>query len=100
MTKNNQLHERRIKVLREAFDAGMSLRGASAHCGIAKATVERYWRRWKSEDWGGEMVCKVKGETKRRWKQEADEREMSVHALLAFIVETIAEENLFKAVME
>lgn len=99
MTANNQLHDRRVKALREAFDAGMSLRGASAHCGVAKATVERYWRRWKSEDFGGEMVCKVKGETKRRWKAEAARREMSTHSLLAFIVETIAEENIFEAVL-
>lgn len=46
------------------------------------------------------MQCYVKGETKRRWKEEALKRELSVQGLLAFIVETIAEENLFNAVVD
>lgn len=96
----NTLHRNRVTALREAYDAGLSLRAASAKCGVAKATVERYWRRWRSADFGGELMCRVSGETKRAWQAEAERRETSVHALLAFAVETIAEDNLFSAVLE
>lgn len=95
----NVLHESRVVSLREAYDAGLSLRGAAAKCGIQKTTVERYYRRWKSEDFGGEMCCLVKGETKRRWREEADKRQMSVRELHAYVIDTIAEDNLFDAVM-
>ena len=96
----NSLHKNRIKTLREAYDNGLSLRAAAAHCGIAKATVERYWRRWKSNDFGGEMVCRVTGATKRIWAQEAERREMSVHELHSLVLDTMAEDNLFNAVIE
>src|ERR1700733_5743668 len=99
MTTNNQLHSQRVDELRKAFDAGMSLRAAAAHCGVAKAPVEGYWRRWKSRDFGGEMACRVKGSTKKVWHEEAERRQMSVQELHSYIIETIAEDGLFDAVM-
>jgi transposase len=96
----HQLHQNRVKALREAYEAGMSLRVAAAHCGVAKGTVERYWRRWKSEDFGGEMACLVKGTTKRAWAAEAARREMSVRELHGLVLEAIAEDSLFEAVLE
>lgn len=94
------LHRARIDALREAFDAGLSVRAAAANCGVCKGTVERYWRRWKSADFGGEMACVVKGETKRKWTDEAERRQMSVRELHSLIVEMLAEDNLFDAVLD
>lgn len=96
----NSLGKKRVQDLREAFDAGLSLRNAAASCGIAKGTVERYWRRWKSQDFGGELSISVKGEVKRAFQVEAERREMSVRSLLTTIVENIVEDDLFNAVMD
>ena len=96
----NELHPNRIRAIREAYDAGMSHRVAAAHCGVGRHTVARYYARWSNSDFGGVMQCYVKGETKTRWKEEALKRELSVQGLMAFIVETIAEENLFNAVID
>jgi transposase len=96
----NVIGQKRIQALRSAFEAGQSLRGAAASCGVGKGTVERYWRRWKSEDFGGELTISVKGDVKRSFREEADRRDMSVRALLTTIVENIVEDNLFNAVMD
>lgn len=96
----NALQKRRQDALRDAYDSGLSIRAACASCGIAKATVERYYRRWRSQDFGGELACRVSGGTKRAFKAEAARREMSVQGLMANIVEAIAEDNLFTAVLD
>lgn len=96
---NNTLHKSRVDAIRSAYDKGLSHRAAAAHCGVSRHTIARYYGRWNSAIFGGEMMCIVKGDTKRRWKEEAERREMSVRELHSFIVETIAEENLFDAVM-
>lgn len=96
----NTLHKRRIEALRDAYDSGLSLRAATAKCGIAKATVERYYRRWRSSDFGGELTCRVSGEIKRAFKEEAERREMSMHKLMSAILTNIVEDNLFNAVVE
>lgn len=78
----------------------MSHRTAAAHCGVGRHTVARYYARWSNDDYGGVMQCYVKGNTKTRWKAEALKRELSVQGLLAFVIETIAEENLFDAIVD
>jgi len=96
----NVIGQRRIQALRGAFEAGQSLRNAAASCGVGKATVERYWRRWKSEDFGGELTISVSGNVKRAFRKEADRREMSVRALLTAIAYNIVDDILFDAVMD
>lgn len=96
----NALSRKRVKDLRDAYDAGFSLRAAAASCGVGKATVERYWRRWKSEDFGGEITISVSGEIKRAFRREAEKREMSVRSLLTAVAYNIVEDDLFNAVMD
>ena len=96
----NVLGQKRIKALRDAYDAGFSLRVAAASCGVGKATVERYWRRWKSEDFGGEITISVSGEIKRAFRTEAEKRDMSVRSLLTAIAYNCVEDDLFNAVMD
>ena len=96
----NTLHKNRVAALREAYDAGLSLRSAASKCGVMKGTVERYYRRWKSADFGGEMAAPVTGATKAKWKQEAEARQMSVRELHSLVLDTIAEDGLFNAVLE
>jgi hypothetical protein len=95
----NVISKARVDAIREAFEKGLSHRATAAHVGVTKNTVARYFNRWTSADYGGEMTCIVKGETKRTWKAEAEKREMSVRELHAFVIETIAEENIFEAVL-
>lgn len=95
----NVIHKNRVAALREAFDAGLSLRSAAAKCGVMKGTVERYYRRWKSADFGGEMAAPVTGDTKTRWKEEAEVRQMSVRELHSLVLDTIAEDDLFNALL-
>jgi transposase-like protein len=96
----NRLHEDKIKMLKEAYETSLSVRVTAARCGVQKNTVERYWRMWKSEDFGGEMACPVQGKTKLAWAREARRRKISVRELHSDIIETIAEDNLFEAISE
>ncbi len=96
----NRLDHRRMALLRSAYASGLSVRYAATQCKVDKKTAWKYFRRWQTYDYGGKLVCIVQGNTKRVWIDEAKRRKTSVRELLGDVVETLAEDDLFQAVMD
>ncbi len=96
----HQIDSHRMKLLRSAWAAGLSIRTAAIQCEVDPKTANRYFRIWGTFEHEGKLTCFIHGETKRILIEEAARRETNLRDLVSEVVEAVAEDNLFQAVME
>lgn len=89
-----------VTALRDAYDAGKSIRDSASVAGVSKCTVTRWWRKWRFDDGGKEIRCVLDSRTKERFDDEARSRGLSTSALLHALVTEIVDDDLFNAVID
>ena len=95
-----KIDPRRMALLRSAYAAGLSCRDAATQCAVDKKTARKYFRIWGTFEHEGKLTCFMHGETKRIWIEEAARRETTLRDLVSEVVEVVAEDDLFQAVVE
>lgn len=95
----NVLDQNIVESIRSHFDKGDSIRVTADATGAHKNTVFKYFNTWRFEERSVAMVSNVSQETKDVWQQEAERRGMSRQSLHSLVLELIADDNLFEAIL-
>ena len=100
--KGNHINPQKIGNLRVLFDEGCGVRRSALAVGISKDTVTRYFKRWRAPEVVFEQRAfgYVTPAAKEAFRAKANERGVSLNHYLSEILQVVADDDLFSAILD
>jgi transposase-like protein len=99
----NVLPAEKVARLKEALESGLSRRKAAKAVGINRGTVSRWAKLivWQSRPKGEKTVTvRLSSGARQRFKSEGAKMRLGTAAFAGLILETVAEEDFFGAILD